>query len=55
MLHLSDLLCIVLARTNVVVDTDLLDEACQLTGLKTKKDVINNEEGGYTESKSDDQ
>jgi Arc/MetJ family transcription regulator len=30
-----------LARTNIVLDTNLLDEACQLTGLKTKKDVIN--------------
>lgn len=30
-----------LARTNVVLDTEMLDEACQLTGLKTKKDVIN--------------
>jgi Arc/MetJ family transcription regulator len=29
-----------LARTNVVLDTDLLDEAGRLTGLKTKKDVI---------------
>jgi Arc/MetJ family transcription regulator len=29
-----------LARTNVVIDTDLLDEAGRLTGLKTKKDVI---------------
>jgi Arc/MetJ family transcription regulator len=32
--------CIVLARTNVVIDTDLLHEAGRLTGLKTKKDVI---------------
>lgn len=29
-----------LARTNVVLDTDLLDEAVRLTGFKTKKDVI---------------
>jgi Arc/MetJ family transcription regulator len=29
-----------LARTNVVLDTDLLAEAGRLTGLKTKKDVI---------------
>lgn len=29
-----------LARTNVVIDTDLLEEAGRLTGLKTKKDVI---------------
>jgi Arc/MetJ family transcription regulator len=29
-----------LARTNVVLDTDLLDEAGRLTGIKTKKDVI---------------
>jgi Arc/MetJ family transcription regulator len=29
-----------LARTNIVIDTDLLDEAGRLTGLKTKKDVI---------------
>ena len=29
-----------LARTNVVLDTDLLEEAGRLTGLKTKKDVI---------------
>ena len=29
-----------LARTNVVIDTDLMDEAVRLSGLKTKKDVI---------------
>jgi Arc/MetJ family transcription regulator len=29
-----------LARTNIVLDTDLLDEAARLTGLKTKKDVV---------------
>ncbi|HIJ95457.1 MAG TPA: type II toxin-antitoxin system VapB family antitoxin [Desulfuromonadales bacterium] len=29
-----------LARTNVIIDTDLLDEAGRLTGIKTKKDVI---------------
>jgi Arc/MetJ family transcription regulator len=29
-----------LARTNVVIDTELLEEAGRLTGLKTKKDVI---------------
>ena len=29
-----------LARTNVVIDTDLIEEAGRLTGLKTKKDVI---------------
>jgi len=29
-----------LTRTNVVLDTDLLDEAGRLTGIKTKKDVI---------------
>ena len=29
-----------LARTNVVLDTDLLDEAGRLTGIKSKKDVI---------------
>jgi Arc/MetJ family transcription regulator len=29
-----------LARTNVVIDTELMDEAVRLTGLKTKKDVI---------------
>jgi Arc/MetJ family transcription regulator len=29
-----------LARTNVVIDSDLLQEAGRLTGLKTKKDVI---------------
>jgi Arc/MetJ family transcription regulator len=29
-----------LARTNVVLDTEMLDEAGRLTGIKTKKDVI---------------
>lgn len=29
-----------LARTNVLLDSTLLDEARHLTGLKTKKDVI---------------
>lgn len=29
-----------LARTNVVIDTVLLDEAGHLTGIKTRKDVI---------------
>lgn len=29
-----------LARTNVVLDADLLAEAGRLTGIKTKKDVI---------------
>lgn len=30
-----------LSRTNVVLDSELIDEAARLTGLKTKKDVIN--------------
>jgi Arc/MetJ family transcription regulator len=29
-----------LARTNVVIDTDLIEEARRLTGIKTIKDVI---------------
>ena len=29
-----------LARTNVMIDLDLIQEACRLTGVKTKKDVI---------------
>lgn len=30
-------------RTNVVIDDDLMDEALKLSGLKTKKDAV--EEG----------
>jgi len=29
-----------LARTNVMIDLDLIQEACLLTRIKTKKDVI---------------
>lgn len=28
-------------RTNVVLDDDLINEAIKLSGIKTKKDVIN--------------
>lgn len=28
-------------RTNVVIDDDLINEAIKLSGIKTKKDVIN--------------
>lgn len=28
-------------RTNIVIDDDLMDEALKVSGLKTKKDAVN--------------